>query len=499
MSSEETPPSIRKFPFTKWIVTGCVLASCVGVYRYAARILRQDPLEKYKQNLPDELPDTIAIRSTDTKFNHFEEGKPKTSCDVKRIEVAQNRQMYMFTGISHGVLEWKGASYQFQAERGSWNGFVKKLLLNGASKFKGKDFDLTSNEFAYDENRRVFTMPHDVVGSAFGGKLQVASFTYALDKEYFRAGKGKWVGIPTGEIQKDVPVQTNRTVWDFEAEDSEGKGDITYYTKVRATDGEIIIVAPKMEVNKKTDVMTATGRVRYFGMKANLIADKIVVFRKEKRAVLTGNVTMLVKPKDKQEEAAKETELTPLPPAVPDSISSTRPPAPDDDMTKKKEDEVRSMKNLRQYPLVILAPSIEYWYKKGERRAVITGNPQGRQEMPDSGWRYVWADNAKYDGEKELLSLFSAPKKKDVILKNSIGDELYAESGVLSTKEDDDTYSFKNSRGKSPVHDDDIPTSDKDKKDKKGGGTTGNGTGTTGGTDKGKGGGNIKGPIGRKV
>ena len=119
--------------------------------------------------------------------------------------------------------------------------------------------------------------------------------------------------------------------------------------------------------------------------------------------------------------------------------------------------------------------------------------------MPDSGWRYVWADNAKYDGEKELLSLFSAPKKKDVILKNSIGDELYAESGVLSTKEDDDTYSFKNSRGKSPVHDDDIPTSDKDKKDKKGGGTTGNGTGTTGGTDKGKGGGNIKGPIGRKV
>ena len=109
--------------------------------------------------------------------------------------------------------------------------------------------------------------------------------------------------------------------------------------------------------------------------------------------------------------------------------------------------------------------------------------------MPDSGWRYVWADNAKYDGEKELLSLFSAPKKKDVILKNSIGDELYAESGVLSTKEDDDTYSFKNSRGKSPVQDDDIPASDKDKT-KKGGGTE---------KGPGKSGGGISGPIGHKA
>ena len=494
MSSEKTPLSTRKFPVTKWVITGCVVAGGFGIYRYASRILKQDPLAPYKKSQPDELPDTIAIRSTDTQFNHFDAGKPKTSCDVKRIEVAQNRQMYIFTGISNGKLEWKGANYQFNAERGSWNGFVKKLLLNGASKFKGKDFDLTSDEFTYDENRRAFTMPHDVVGSAFGGKLQVASFTYELDKESFKAGKGKWVGIPSGDFQKDAPIQTNRTIWDFEAQDSEGMGDVTHYTNVRATDGDIIIVAPKMDVNKKTDVMTATGRVKYFGKKANLIADKIVIFRKEKRAVLTGNVTMLVKPKDKQEEPAKESELTPLPPAVPDSISSTRPPAPDDDTTKKKEDEVRSMKNLRQYPLVILAPAIEYWYKKGERHAVITGNPQARQDMPDNGWRYVWADNAKYDGEKELLALFSASKKKDVILKNSIGDELYAESGVLSTKEDDDAYSFKNSRGKSPVHDEDIP-SDKDKnKDKKGGSTTG------GGTDKGtgKGGGGISGPIGHR-
>jgi hypothetical protein len=190
---------------------------------------------------------------------------------------------------------------------------------------------------------------------------------------------------------------------------------------------------------------------------------------------------MLVKPKDKQEEPAKETELTPLPPAVPDSISATRPPAPDDDVTKKKEDEIRSMKNLRSYPLVVLAPKIEYWYKKGERRTIISGSPQARQDMPENGWRYVWSDHANYDGEKESLSLFSAPGKQDVILKNSVGDELYGESGVLSTKEDDDSYSFKKGRAKMPTRgDDDIPGSDKKGNTGGGGGATGKGGGIAG-------------------
>jgi hypothetical protein len=497
MSSEETRPLIKKIPIKKWILVGCIAATGFGIYRYASSILKQDPLAKYKKALPDELPDSVAIRSTDTQFNHFDEGKPRTSCDVKTIEVAQNRQVYTFTGIKNGKLEWKGSVYHFEADHGSWNGFVKKMILNGPLKFKSSKFDLTSSVFNYDESRRQFSVPNQVVGTLFGGKLEAVNFTYALDKESYTSGKGKWVGIPPKELGGEMPIQTKQSVWDFEFEDSSSKGDISYYTKGRATDGDIIIRAPKMEVNKKTDVLTATGRVHYFGTKANLIADKVVVYRKEKRAVLTGNVTMLVKPKEKQEEPATETELSPLPPAVPEAISSTRPPAPDDETTKKREDEIRSTKNLRQYPLIVLAPSIEYWYKKGERHAVITGNPQAHQELPDNGWRYVWANDAKYDGENELLSLFSLPKKRDVIMKNSVGDELYASSGILSTKEDDDTSSFKDGRGKMPTHDEDIPT---DKKGDKKGGTTGGGTGTTGGgTGTGKGGGNLRGQIGRKV
>ncbi|HLO99330.1 MAG TPA: hypothetical protein VK171_12100, partial [Fimbriimonas sp.] len=151
---------------------------------------------------------------------------------------------------------------------------------------------------------------------------------------------------------------------------------------------------------------------------------------------------------------AAEIELSPLPPVVPESISSTRPPAPDNEDAKRTEDQIRSSKNLRKYPLSITANQIEYWYKKGERRAKITGSPQGRQELPE-GWRYVWAGSAFYDGEKELLTLESAPGKTEVILKNSLGDELFGVWGQLSTKEDDDEYSFKKGKGKITTRDDD--------------------------------------------
>lgn len=484
----KTQPLISKRIIINSLSIVGVATSGYFIYRYASKVIRQDPLESYKQVKEGELPDNVAIQSNDSTFRHFEDGKPQASCNVKVMQVAQNRQVYDFQGISNGKMVWKGATYQFAANKGNWNGFNKKMFMSGDLKLKGAKFNLKSAELTYDENRRVFTIPKSVVGTAYGGKLEVASFVYEMDKEAFKSGKGRWVGIPPEELTDGVPLQGKRTAWDVEFEDVSHSKDLSIYTDAKAKDGEIIIKAPKVEVNEKTDVLTATGRVRYFGTQANMIADKVVVYRKEKRAVFSGNVTMLVKPKDKESEPASEVELSPLPPVVPDSISATRPPAPDDDQTNKKEEEIRNAKNLRQYPLNITANSIEYWYKKGERRAKITGNPQGRQELPDNGWRYVWANNAFYDGEKEILNLMSAPGSQDVILKNSLNDRLFGVSGVLSTKDGDDSYSFKKGKANITTKDEDIPNNDKGKKD----------GGATADPGKGKGGG-LSGPIGRQV
>jgi hypothetical protein len=193
---------------------------------------------------------------------------------------------------------------------------------------------------------------------------------------------------------------------------------------------------------------------------------------------------------------------------VPDDIAKNRPPAPAGKASNQKEieEDIRSGKSLRKYPFTILADNIEYWYAKGSRHAVITGNPQGIQDMKEGHWRYIWTNKAFYDGENEKMKMVSTQGKQDTIIKNSLGDLLTADWIEFSTKEEDEAFAAENLIGTITSSDDeelpklsgdskktddktgtgDRKTDDKkvdDKKvdDKKGGGGTGTGAGGSGG------------------
>ena len=56
-------------------------------------------------------------------------------------------------------------------------------------------------------------------------------------------------------------------------------------------------------------MLTATGRVTYFSGKTDMIADQAVIYRKEKRAVFTGHVDMLVKAKKDQDQPPKKEDI----------------------------------------------------------------------------------------------------------------------------------------------------------------------------------------------
>jgi hypothetical protein len=184
-------------------------------------------------------------------------------------------------------------------------------------------------------------------------------------------------------------------------------------------------------------------------------------------------------------------EIPPFKPQVPDDIAKDRPPAPPgkSDDEKKLDDEVRSGKTTRKYPILVLADKVEYWYAKGSRHAVITGSPQARQELAGGRWRYGWTHEAFYDGEKETLRMVSTEGKKDTRVKSSLGDDFVADTATVSTQEDNDEMSADGIVGDFYQEGDEIPSTGGDK------GKTGTGTG-----DK-KGGGDvkppaIKGPIG---
>jgi hypothetical protein len=116
------------------------------------------------------------------------------------------------------------------------------------------------------------------------------------------------------------------------------------------------VQADLIEHNETTDIVTATGNVRYFSPKANVACEKAVIYRKEKRAVLTGSVDMLVKPKNAQTKA-EIVEIPPFRPAVPTEVAKNRPAAPPTQQQKLDED-VQSPKTLRDYPIAITSAKI---------------------------------------------------------------------------------------------------------------------------------------------
>lgn len=459
MSSAPTQPSTNRKLFRKLFLFVALGAAGFGVYKGTVSILKADPLKGYKAEVKNALPPNVAVFMKDTDFTRVEPNQPAAKCFVNEMRIAQNRQMYDFVGVSKGQLTWKKALYEFSAERGNWNGYAKQLVLDGKVKLKSAKFDLASQELSYDEANKTFRVPRPVTGKLYGGEVKVANFVYYMDKEEYSTGAGEWKGVLSGFPQGEVPTGDTKKVWEFKYDTYGRKDGFDVFTDARATDGEVIIIAKNIKREVKTDVLTATGDVKYFGKKANMIADKIVVYRKEKRALMTGHVTMLVKPKSQENDKLAEGSLPPMLPAVPSSISKNRPPAPKDkDAQKKREDTIRSGSNLRDYPLTITAEKVEYWYKKGERRAKINGSPQARQELPEGEWRYIWAYSAFYDDEKETLKLESAPGKADIIMKNSLDDEMYGVSGTIVTKEGVDEFEFKTGNGKlSTNDDDDIP------------------------------------------
>jgi hypothetical protein len=291
--------------------------------------------------------------------------------------------------------------------------------------------------------------------------MTAMNLKYRLDNKEFTAGPIRWQGVPPKEVQ-DVPGTQERKPWHIEGNVKTNQNTLIW-TNGRATDGEIIVKSPRIEQDRKTDVLTCAGPVYYFSKKVNLVADKAVIYRKDKRAVLTGNVRMLVKPKSAVD--LTEQEIPPFRPDVPTEIAQGRPAAPQSaeaQQQKDLDDALRSSKSVRDYPSMVKAAEVDYIYAEGRRRGIITGAPEAYQEFADGKrWRRVSSFWGIYDGEAETMRLESAPDKKEVKMKNSIGDDLIGQWFLVSTKEDDEEWEGEGVTGDVFADDDDIPPAKK--------------------------------------
>ena len=443
------------------MLTGFLAVLIGGIY--ALPLVAKDAFADYK-NPKGPLGGETGIQLEGVSLRAYDKGKLVAQAEIDKVNVRKDRQFFDFIGIRDGSLFSEEGKIDFSAKSATYDDIAELMRFESGVKLVGEEFNLNAPKLTLDRQAENWQAPGPVTGTMKGGRLYAMDLKYKMANKVFLAGGPvRWRGGLPQDVVKDAPVAQSKTPWDIEGRNFKSANNVSSWTDGRATDGEIIVRAPSIQHDKKSDVLTCTGKVYYFSKKANLVADKAVIYRKEKRAVLTGNVRMLVKPKDKAD--LTEQEIPPFRPDVPEAIAQGRPEAPSPEETQQQKDldeALRSAKTVRDYPSMVKAEQVEYWYAKGDRHGIVTGAPEAFQAIGELRWRRVSAFKGLYDGEKETLRMeSSAPEKREVRFVSSIGDDMHGWWFLVSTKEDDDAWEGDGVVGKIMTDDEEIP---KDKK-----------------------------------
>lgn len=387
-----------------------------------------------------------AFTASGVKVRQYKDGKLVATANAASMSMPADRNSLNLQKITKGSMQTTKGKVGFEAGTGVMRPNLKMVDVSNGVSIRGTGFDFKTSQASIDGKQGQITMPKPLGGHIGDGQFTAASLVYAPNSDYASLNKVVWRGHPPKGM--DVPGATPQSrTWNMVAENVTSKNGTRTGLDARAEDGEMIVMAPKVVQDVKTDVLTATGRATYRSAKADIVADKVVVYRREKRAVFTGNVVMLLRPKkdwDKplpknDEPAKKDDGAKPLSPKLPPELAAKGGPSEDpiSPQEKQRDEALRSGKTLHDYPTNLKAEEVTYWYGEGNRHAIAKGgDPTALQTFDDGRWREMKAPEAHYDGEKELLDLLSEGPKIQVKYKNSIGDWGTANWMQMSTKED---------------------------------------------------------------
>lgn len=439
-----------KRPFWGFVGGLVVALAFGGLVAFTVQIMRLDPFAEFRTQGRD--PDRITLSFGDVLYRRYQSGRLVASARIDRVEVDAQRRFFRARGLREGVVYSGGKgdpAVRFEAAEGVWNTYGREFVVSKGATLWGEDFRLRVQEFRFLETSQELVVPGKIEGRLADGTIEAQSLIYNVDSRFALLGPSVW----TGRLQP--PESEAKTTWTIKTSEIQQRGDVQVASDAEATDGEIIVKAKYIERNVKTDVIVATGEVQYFSRDTNVLAEKATVYRREKRAVIEGNVTVLVKAED--DETVAVVPLAPFRPVVPPEIARERPPAPRTDQDRELDRQLRSPDNWRQYPVQLYAQRVEVFYERGQRRAIATGEPQARQDLPGGRWRMLWAHRAVYDGEADRLRLESEGDDQGVRFLTSIGDDLVANWFEISTKEGEDAWSASRVSGVVVPDEEDLP------------------------------------------
>lgn len=450
---------MSRSPKSPWpaLISVALLGSLVWAGIQLRSFLARDPLAgmRYEKSQKDE---EAAIEMENVTLRHYDSGKLVHQAKVNRFAISNDRRVTTAETISEGAI-WREGKKEigYKATKATWDDYLKQLHAFGTIQFSSPNFQLTTTDLTFDQPKGKLNVSKPLQGKFYGGDLKATKFEGDLKMKRYTAYSVAWQGAAKPEVVDRPPRKWRVKAATFTAISE----DQVEYIKPEASDTEIAVKADRGSWDRKKDIFVAVGNVRYYSSDVNLTCERVTIYRKERRALLEGRVSMLIKPEDQRK--LEVVELQPMRPIVPEEIVRSRPSAPP--LDRESNSELRSAESRRKYPVSVLASKIEYWYGKEDKRANIIGSPQARQDLGGGRWRQIWCHAAFWNGKTEMLQLSSASGSKTVRFMTSLGDDLKARSASISTKEGDERYSVQEAEGDVYSDDDeDIPRPQKDGK-----------------------------------
>ncbi len=388
----------------------CIAGLAVSIHR----LQQIDPFARLNPAYAQAGMGNVVVRFSETEIRARQLNRLLWRMKVQRIDLARDRQTWLVDGVREAVL--------YEDGRPAWRLTAAGARYEGASRFlqiaeahlKGDPVQLYCSQATWRDQTRELQCAGTVRGSLRDGEFTAQSLRYlGWEKRLIAEQVHLLIHTslqpiaflqeePSRTQANDRQTRTRRVEVTFQRiEEQQGKTRIGEGLVIR--DGDTVMTADRAEQDIEAQIIHATGNLRVTDPRVELSADRLTIELKDKRAVLEGNVTILVKPKQSEQANAQPV-----------------------------EEETRSLRTEMREPVQITCDRAENLYQK--KIITLTGNLKMVQTLRESGkTRTLTAEKAVYNSRTEQVQLVGK-----VYAVDEKGQELSAPEVLVSVKEGDE-------------------------------------------------------------
>ncbi|MER3473924.1 MAG: hypothetical protein C4335_07795 [Armatimonadota bacterium] len=385
---------------------------CIAGLAWSVHRLQQiDPFARFNPFYVEAGMGNVLVRFTETEVRARQLDRPLWRMSVRRADLSRDRQRWLLDGVRSAVLYDDGQPlWRLKAERALYEGASRLLQVQGVY-LKGKPVQVYCSQATWRDQTRELECLGTIRGALRDGEFTAAAVRY-LGKEKRLVAEQVNLTVRTAQSPiaflqpesakpqaNDKQTKTRRVEVTFRRlEEQQGKTRIGEGLVIR--DGDTLMTADRAEQDIEAQVIHATGNLQVSDPRVEISADKLTIQLKEKRAVLEGNVKILVKPKQSEGQNAQPV-----------------------------SEETRSLKTEMREPVQITCDRAENLYQK--KIITLTGNLKMVQLLKEGGkMRTLTAQKAVYNSRTEQVQLTGEVRGVD-----EKGQELIAPEVLVSVKE----------------------------------------------------------------